>query len=114
VIQVTLAASEHRPDGVYAYVIAPIDGGQVGGDVIQVTGRASGLADTAVMVTLTDSAGQVLAAQEIAPGSPYALDEVPWTAELPRGDYSGNAVIRMTYGPEVSESLAVLITEAAG
>lgn len=113
VIPVTLAASAHRPDGVYAYITTPMDGGQVGGDLIQVAGRASGLADTPVTVTLTDEAGQVIATQEAAPGSPYALDEVPWSVAFERGDYTGNAVIRMTYG-DVSESLAVQVTEAAG
>lgn len=111
---ILMAGLEHRPDGAFGDVIFPNQGTAVGGDQIVVTGRASGLPDQTFTVELVASDGTVLDSQTVTLAGPFALDDLPWQVDLSLTDYTGNAVVTVRFSDELTETIAVLVTDAAG
>src|SRR5690606_12946870 len=56
----TLAALQHRPEGAYSDVLTPQMGDEIGGDEIEVRGRASGLETRAFKVAGVGGDGAVI------------------------------------------------------
>jgi hypothetical protein len=112
---ITLASIEHRPDGIYVDVLAPQLGDEIGGDEIQVHGRASGLAERTFTVELVGGDGAVItsAAVTLPPG--YVADDLPWSAALQPGEATGSALVRVVApdGAELS-IVPVVLSQAAG
>lgn len=115
---VLLSSITHRPEGVFASIIAPLEGDTVGGDSIPVEGRASGIESNSLTIELVDSNNTVVDTQLVPLNNPSVIDEVPWSAELNRGQATGSATIRIstTQASEITEfdRIAVILTEAAG
>jgi len=88
-----LATSDERPDGVYVDVLTPQPGDEVGGDVIGVSGRASGIMGGVLTVTLVDSNAVVMDTQTVTLQVVNLLDDVPWQANLKPADGKRNAII---------------------
>lgn len=88
---ILLADISKRPDGIYGSITQPINGAQVGGDMIQITGRVSGT-DQVNIVVITDT-GETLDTKAAELVNPYLLDEVSWNAEITLGDYIGQATL---------------------
>lgn len=110
----TLAALEHRPEGAFAYVVTPQQGDSMGGDLIMVSGRASGQTSYAITVTLADSSGTVLDSQNDSFETPYPQDELGWQVALNPREYVGEAVLTVDYGGGQSERITITLSAAAG
>lgn len=111
---VLLASLEHRPDGVFADILAPEDGAPVGGDLVEVLGRVSGIVERSFEVALLADDGTPLDTRRVHLPSPYPLDDLPWRAELTTGGYTGNAVIVARLSDDLTLSVPVVIGQVAG
>ncbi|GAB4508752.1 MAG: hypothetical protein OHK0046_02160 [Anaerolineae bacterium] len=117
---ILLSELEQRPEGIYGSLLTPINGTEVGGDLIQVTGRASGLPENSLTVDLVAPDGTVITSQNLTLNNPYFVDDVPWSVDLERGTYTGQATIQAyTLSPRDGEKLElgqviVTVIEAAG
>ena len=96
--RVTVAlAGEQRPEGSFGSITAPAEGDTLGGDVIEVSGRGSGLFENSLLISLIAADGAVLDNQIITLNNPYFIDDVPWRVELSTRNYSGSAAIHIFY-----------------
>lgn len=113
--QFILASVAERPEGTYVDVLTPQTSDEVGGDEIGVSGRASGVPDETLIVTLTDSNGVTIDTQTIQLPVTNALDDVPWAVGLKPGATIGNAVIRVS-GTDgtLYHTIPVIVSTAAG
>lgn len=112
---VTLAAMAHRPEGVYVDVLTPQLGDEMGGDAIDVRGRASGLEDRAFRVELVGGDGAVIDAVEVGLPAGYVADDMPWRAALNPGDATGSAIVRVVgRDGTVFTLVPVVLSSAAG
>ncbi len=91
---ILLTDVSYRPEGVYGSILLPENGSEAGGDMILVSGRASGV-DTLLVEVIGDD-DQVIGSQVVILMNPYFIDEVPWEAALNVTGYTGQAVIRVT------------------
>lgn len=94
-VHVTLASLEHRPEGVYVDISTPGLGDEIGGDVIAVQGRASGLQNPVFSVELVGSDGAVIDSEQITLPPSYIADDLPWSTALSPGTTTGSAIIRV-------------------
>lgn len=108
-----LSGIEHRPEGMFLDILFPTEGAEAGGDSIQVEGRISGMGG-ALTVELMSSDGVVLDSQTIEVANPYQVDDLPWSAELTPGEFVGSAVINVSLGDSLSDSVPIILTSAAG
>lgn len=92
---IVLSSKDHRPEGTFGRITSPDEGSTVGGDMIQVTGTASGVFENQFTVEMLDDKGNSLARQAVALFNPYIIDEMPWTVQLSIGKYLGPAEIRV-------------------
>ncbi|MBC8099192.1 MAG: hypothetical protein H7Y11_07095 [Armatimonadetes bacterium] len=114
---VLFAPLSERPDGAFITLLTPENGRTIGGDAVLVSGTASGIRDNRLTLTLTGDDGSTVATQSVTLAGRYPMDELPWSATLPLGDYTGNAILRATYHDgqrEQTESLSVSVTGSAG
>lgn len=111
---VLLASIEHRPEGAFADIITPQAGDTIGGDRIEVSGRVSGIENREFTVELMSSNGDVIDTQTVTLSSPYAIDDVPWRAELSLNDFTGSALIKVNFSDELQTDVPVVIGAAAG
>ncbi len=88
---ILLSDVNNRPAGIYGAITQPINGAQIGGDMILVSGRISGAAQVRVEV-VTDT-GDTLDTAEALMTNPYLLDEVIWQAEITLGNYIGQVTL---------------------
>lgn len=111
-----LSDVSNRPEGNFATIDLPLDGDTVGGDTIPVQGRASGIEDGQLVLQLVDSANSVIDSEMLNLANPFVIDDVPWRADLERGDATGSATIRLLSADETNEfdRIAVTLSEAAG
>lgn len=115
-----LSSLEYRPEGSYAAILSPSEGNVIGGDQIQIVGNGSGLFENTLLLSLTSSAGDVLAEEIVTLNNPYFVDEVIWTADMEISGYTGPAVLRAYYqdaenGEEITlSSVNVMLSVAAG
>ena len=112
---VTLAALDHRPEGVYVDVLTPQMGDEIGGDEIDVRGRASGLEDRAFIVELIGGDGAVIDSVEVVLPPGYITDDLPWQAAIDPGEATGSAILRVA-GSDGTEFalIPVVLSAAAG
>ena len=113
---VLLSDVSNRPDGSFATIDLPLDGDTVGGDTIPIQGRASGIEGGQLTLQLVDSANSVIDSETINLLNAFVIDDVPWQADLERGDATGSATIRLLSADESNEfnRVAVTLSEAAG
>lgn len=111
---IIVASLSERPDGAFINVVLPQDGTEIGGDEVLVMGTASGFPQNQLLVELVDSSGIVLDFETVTLRSRYAIDEIPWELSLTPQAYHGNAVVRVSAEGEVLDTIAVIVTDAAG
>lgn len=117
---IILSSLTERPDGVFGEITTPTSATTIGGDSLLITGRASGLFEGTFSLAIESEAGERLVQMPFTVINPSMLDDVLWTAELPRGDFMGNATIVMFYqsardGREVIlDRVDVTISRVAG
>jgi len=110
-----LATVAERPAGMYVDVLTPQPGDEAGGDVIGVSGRASGVVGGVLTVVLVDSNAAVMDTQTVTLQTANLLDDVPWQANLKPGDGKGNAIIRVIGADgTVYQTIPVILSSAAG
>ncbi len=83
------------PTGESAIISSPIQGSVVASGVLQVSGVVIGLARDEFTLVLADAQGRVLNSQLITLQNPNNVDEVPWSAAMTTGPYTGPAEIRI-------------------
>lgn len=111
----TLAGMEHRPEGVFVDVLTPQMGDEIGGDEIDVRGRASGLEDRAFTVELVGGDGAVIDSAEVVLPPGYIADDLPWQAVLNPGETTGSAIVRVVDSDGTEYGLVpVVLSSAAG
>lgn len=110
---VTLAAPQHRPEGVYVDVLTPQMGDEIGGDEIDVRGRTSGLADRAFTVELVGGDGAVIDSAEVVLPPGYITDDLPWQAVIDPGEATGSAILRVTGKDGTEYALVPVVLSAA-
>ena len=110
---VTLASPEHRPEGVYVDVLTPQMGDEIGGDEIDVRGRASGLEDRAFTVELVGGDGAVIDSVAVMLPPGYVTDDLPWQAVLDPGEATGSAIVRAVGSDGTEYALIPVILSAA-
>lgn len=111
---ILLASIENRPEGAFADVLSPQPGDNVGGDRVEVFGRASGIENREFTVELMSSNGDVIDTQTVTLSSPYAIDDVPWRTELSLNEFTGSALIKVNFSDELQVDVPVDISSAAG
>ncbi|MFW5748657.1 MAG: hypothetical protein ACOCYT_03500 [Chloroflexota bacterium] len=90
-VTLLLSTLDQRPEGPILSVGLPSAGDRVGGDTIPVEGRASG--GSTLTLTLTDASDTLLDQQMIILTNPYRVDDLPWTASVSPGAYTGPALL---------------------
>lgn len=113
-VRVLLAGIEHRPEGVFGDVLFPTEGAEVGGDFVRVEGRASGVLTGQFTVDLIDSFGAALASETVTISDPFAINDTPWSVELAPGEFTGSAVIQVTFADDFIVRVPVVVSAAAG
>jgi hypothetical protein len=115
---ILLSSITHRPEGAFVSIIVPLDGDTVGGDLILVEGRASGIESDSMTIELIDSNNSIVDSQVVTLNNPAVIDEVPWSAELNRGQTTGSALLRISGIQDGAitefDQIAVVLSEAAG
>jgi hypothetical protein len=111
---ILIAPLDSRPEGVFGSITAPSDGDSVGGEVIQISGTASGLPENLLSIALIGSDGAIIDSRDITVYNPYVIDDMPWTAELTTNGYTGVAEIRISSGETTLSSINVNVTAEAG
>jgi hypothetical protein len=116
---VVLAGLSYRPEGTFGTITAPVGGTTVGGELVPVSGTASGLFEGTLLLGIYAADGTEISRLVLTlEGQPYDL--VPWTADLPTNAYTGLAEIRAFYQqasdgkPVVIASVQVTVTPEAG
>lgn len=110
---VTLAAMAHRPEGSYVDVLTPQMGDEIGGDEIDVRGRASGLEDRTFTVELVGGDGAVIDSAAIVLPAGYVTDDLPWQAVLDPGEATGSAIVRVAGSDGTEYALIPVVLSAA-
>jgi hypothetical protein len=120
IVSIMLSNESQRPEGVFGSFTSPFDGDTVGGEVIPISGTASGLFEGNLNIGLEQPDGTVISGIVITVMNPGIMDEVPWQADMPTNGYRGPAVLRAYYhsakdGSVVTLStLSITVADAAG
>jgi hypothetical protein len=110
---VAMSSLEHRPEGSYAFLM--LDSTILGGDIMPVNGIASGLGDTPLTLRLLNTEGDLISETRITIDDPSGINEIPWTAELARNDFTGPATLALyPDSDEALDSQPVTVEAAAG
>jgi hypothetical protein len=111
---IVLDQLQNRPEGVFGLLSLPQDGDTVGGDAIQIEGRASGTLTVRLRLLADD--GAIIDEQTVRTGNQYRVDDVPFTTSLRRGDHTGPATLEFYLGTaqQPAERITLDLTEAAG
>jgi hypothetical protein len=110
-----LAGIRHRPEGAFGSITQPTDQTTVGGDVIPVSGTASGVPDNILTVQLHDTENHLITEQTITIHNPYFVDVMPWSTEIATSGYSGPATISIhDEQGTVLETIQITMDTAAG
>ena len=116
---VLLSPLDERPEGAFGTVTFPAVGAEVGGDVIPVEGRASGLPGNALTIELIGDDGAAIDSQLVILQNPYYVDDLPWSVTISPQDYVGSATIHVYFSPPDAETptvevIPVVVGSAAG
>lgn len=118
-VSVLLDDLSNRAEGVYGSVTLPRTGMEVGGDIIIVEGRVSGVENITIQLT-DDTSVNIISSVILDVGNPYAVDDVQWQAEIPTNGYTGSGVITVFFTSPTDDTeplvelIPVVITQAAG
>jgi hypothetical protein len=110
---IVLAGLGYRPEGVFGRVTQPEVGDRVGGDVIEIRGRVSGVPGRRLTLRLVAADGTLLDSREIDPANPGLVDDVPWRGQVATRGYTGAAAVETWYSDAVGDEVLldrVLIT----
>lgn len=110
---VTLAALDHRPEGIYVDMLTPQMGDEIGGDEIDVRGRVSGLEARAFVVELVGGDGAVIDSVEVVLPQGYLTDDLPWQAAIDPGEATGSAILRVVGRDGTQYALVPVVLSAA-
>lgn len=91
----TPGAVATSPTGETAAITSPANGANVTVGVLQVSGVVVGLARDEFDLILTDASGSVINSQHITLQNPNAVAEVPWSASMTTGAYTGPAQVEV-------------------
>lgn len=91
----TPAALPTSETGETAAITSPANGSRVQVGVLQVSGVVIGLPRDAFDLILMDAGGRVLNSQHITLQNPNAVAEVPWSASMTTGSYTGPAQVEV-------------------
>jgi hypothetical protein len=83
------------PTGEYAQITSPINGSNVVPGTLQASGIVGGLTRDEFTLQLVSSSGQMLNSQLITLQNPNRATEVPWSAAMTTGSYTGPAEVRV-------------------
>lgn len=92
----------------------------MGGEVIPISGTASGLFENTLNVDLETLDGNVISGLVLTIENPGMMDEVPWQTDIATNDYRGPAVVHAYYhsardGSVVTFSkVSITVGDAAG
>jgi hypothetical protein len=112
---IALSSLAQRPAGAFARVTSNTHEGTLGGDLIRIEGMASGLAENRLMLRLLTPEEDLISESSITVTNPFIVDEMPWSADLSRGDYTGPATLELRDAAgAVLSSQAVTVESAAG
>lgn len=115
-VTVLLADPAARPEGVYGQVDFPPtnlpDPAPVGGEMIPVEGRASGVEQ--VQIALLDDAGSTIYSAIVTLVNPYLVDDLPWQIPLLPDGYEGPGEIVVTLDTTAPIRVPVIVSRAAG
>jgi hypothetical protein len=114
-----LSPLSERPEGAFFRISSPVVGADVGGDVIAIEGRASGVPANALTFRLTNDRGLTIDERIVLLDNPYFVDDIPFTVEVSTGDYLGSALLTVIAGfpndeQAHQEVVAITIIGAAG
>jgi hypothetical protein len=105
----------YRPDGSMARMTSNTNEGTLGGDIIRVEGMASGLAQNQLVVRLLTPEDGLISESIISVNNPFVVDEMPWSADLSREEFTGAAVLELSdLSGQILESQSVTVESAAG
>jgi hypothetical protein len=110
---IALGGLDYRPEGRYAaFTLATTT---LGGDVMPVSGIASGFGESPLLLRLLDPAGDLISEASIFVDDPYHVNEIPWSTDLERNAYTGDALLELRDGAgQLLDSQDVTIEAAAG
>lgn len=117
---ILLSTMENRPDGTFGTINSPTDGVSVGGDSLLVSGHGSGFFENTFVLILETRDGELITEIPVTLSNPNFVDDMPWQAEISRGDFIGNARIRMVYQDMESgdmitvDSVDIVVSTVAG
>jgi hypothetical protein len=120
IVSIMLSNESQRPEGVFGSFTSPFDGDTVGGEVIPISGTASGLFEGNLNIGLEKPDGEIISGIVLTVTNPGIMDEVPWQADIPTNNYRGPAVLRAYYhsakdGSVVTlATLSLMVADAAG
>ncbi len=92
-----LAGLSYRPEGTFGSITRPVEGDTVGGDLIEVEGRGSGIYENTLLVSLITEDGAIIDNHIITLDNPNIMDDVPWKVDLTTNNYTGPAEIHIFY-----------------
>ncbi|GAB5490663.1 MAG: hypothetical protein Phog2KO_08780 [Phototrophicaceae bacterium] len=117
---IILATMDNRPDGTFGEITSPDEGTSIGGDSLLVSGHGSGFFENTFSLILETLDGEIIEEIPVTLNNPNFVDDMPWQAEIPRGDFIGNARIRMAYqdmesGDTITlDSIDIVVSTVAG
>lgn len=117
---IVLAGLRYRPEGASGSILFPAEGDTVGGQMLLVTGTASGVPEHTLTIDLLNEDGQMLTRTYASTTNPYLIDEMPWRAELATHDHIGPATLRLGMLDEAEntvfllDAIDIIIDTAAG
>jgi hypothetical protein len=114
---VLISNMDDRPNGIFGEIIDPIDGAELGGDSIIISGFASGIPDNVIFIELVAEDGSVVDSQSLTLENPYFVDYVFWRAELQIKGYVGLATLNAhstSDNNSIIDEAHITIFEAAG
>lgn len=95
------------PTGERAVITNPANGAAVQIGVLQISGVVVGLPRDEFDLILTDGSGRVLNSQRITLQNPNAVAEVPWSASMTTGSYTGTARVEVIATNQLSQQLTL-------
>lgn len=118
---IAISAAEHRPEGVFGAIIVPSPDSTVGGDQILVIGRGSGFFENTFILSLEEADdGTEISQTIVTMNNRYFIDDMIWETDLPTNDFTGHAILRMSYQDAASgemidvNSFPVVVSSIAG
>jgi hypothetical protein len=117
---IALADLRYRPDGLFGTITTPVNNSAGGGELLRITGTASGMRADTLSVDLIADEGHIVTRTYASTTNPYRVDVMPFVAELATQNYTGRATIQLGVQNDTDntviplDTISVLIDTAAG